>query len=320
LGLAASSRPYVAEKEGIGGRIRRTLKEMRKHYWLYILCAPGVLWFIVFRYVPMWGVLVAFQDFNIHLGFWESEWVGLVHFQRFFSSGAFTRLVGNTLIISFLNFPFAFPAPIFLALMLNELRCQRFKRSIQTLIYIPNFISWVIIASMTFMLLSHGGPINGILRMLGLDTVAFLTEVHTFRYIIVLQTIWRGAGWGTIIFLAALTGVDLEQYEAAIVDGAGRWKQVWHITLPALRGTIVILLILQMGQSMQAGFDQLFLMGNAGNRAVSDVLDVFVFREGIVQGNFSYTAAVGLFQSVINLILVVAANKFAKIMGESGIF
>jgi len=207
-----------------------------------------------------------------------------------------------------------------LALFLNEIRSKMFKQTIQTMIYVPHFISWVIVASISFMVLNSSGPINGLVNFFGGDSVAFLTELNTFRPIIIIQTIWKESGWGTIVFLAALTAVDAEQYEAAIVDGAGRFRQVWHITLPAIRSTIVILLILRLGNVLDNGFDQIFLMSNAGNRAVSDVLDTFTYREGIVNGFFSYTTAIGLFKSVIGMILILGSNKLAKIAGESGIF
>ena len=293
---------------------------IRKYYLFYLLCIPGLLFFLLFRYLPMWGILIAFQDYNIWLGFWESAWVGFDQFTRFFTSTSFSTLLGNTLMLSLLNIIFAFPAPILLALMLNEVRRKWFKRSIQTLIYIPHFISWVIIGSMTFMLLSSTGLVNSFLRSLGFDTVPFLTSIDTFRTIMVTQGIWRSAGFGTIIFLAALSGVDMEQYEAAIVDGASRWRQCWHITLPALRSVIVLLFILQMGNVLDTNFEQVVLLSNAGNRSVSDVIEVFVFREGIVGGNFSFTTAIGLFQSVIGLILVIAADRTAKLVGESGLF
>lgn len=298
----------------------RFFRAIRKHYVLYLLCIPGILFFILFRYLPMWGILVSFQNYNLWLGFWESDWVGFAHFTRFFTGPNFNTLMVNTLWLSFLNIAFAFPAPIILALLLNEVRRQWFKRSIQTLIYIPHFISWVIIGSMTFMLLSSGGPVNAILGNFGIGPIPFLTSVSTFRPMMVVQGIWRGAGFGTIIFLAALSGVDMEQYEAAIVDGAGRWKQCWHITLPALRSVVILLLILQMGSVLDTNFDQIILLSNAGNRTVSDVIEVFVFREGIVGGNFSFTTAIGLFQSVIGLILVIIADRAAKLVGESGIF
>ena len=293
---------------------------MRRYHVLYLLCIPGIIFFILFRYLPMWGILVAFQDFNIWRGFWDSDWVGFAHFQRFFSGPSFGLLMRNTLILSFLNIVFAFPAPVVLALLLNEVRLQWFKRSIQTLIYVPHFISWVIIGSMTFMLLSSGGPVNSFLGNFGIGPIPFLTSTDTFRPIMVIQGIWRGAGFGTIIFLAALSSVDVEQYEAAVVDGASRWRQCWHITLPALRSVVVLLFILQMGSVLDTNFDQIILLSNAGNRAVSDVIEVFVFREGIVGGNFSFTTAIGLFQSLIGLILVIAADRLAKLVGESGLF
>ena len=298
----------------------RALRAMRKHYALYLLCLPGIAFFLLFRYFPMWGILVAFQNFNLWAGFWESDWVGLAHFTRFLTGPNFRTLMVNTLLLSLYNIVFAFPAPIVLALLLNELRKHWFKRSIQTLIYIPHFISWVIIGSMTFMLLSSTGPVNSFLGNFGIGPIPFLTSVDTFRSVMVVQGIWRGAGFGTIIFLAALSGVDMEQYEAAIVDGASRWRQCWHITLPALRGVVVLLLILQMGSVLDTNFDQVILLSNAGNRAVSDVIEVFVFREGIVGGNFSFTTAIGLFQSVIGLVLVITADRLAKLAGESGLF
>ena len=221
-----------------GSMFTRMLKTIRKHPWLYLMCVPGVLYFILFRYLPMWGILIGFQDYNIWTGFGASPWVGLKHFIRFFTAPNFASLMINTLLLSFYSIVFAFPAPLILALLLNEIRANRFKRTIQTLIYVPHFISWVIVASISFMVLNTMGPINGLLNFLGKDSVAFLTEISTFRPIIIIQTIWKESGWGTIVFLAALSGVDVEQYEAAIVDGAGRFRQVWHITLPAIKSTI----------------------------------------------------------------------------------
>ena len=302
------------------GKYMKMLKTMRKHYWLYIMCIPGLAFFILFRYFPMWGILIAFQDFNIFRGFSASPWVGFKHFTNFFNSPNFAPLMTNTLLLSFYSIIFAFPAPIILALFLNELRSKVFKRTIQTMVYVPHFISWVIVASISFMLLNSTGPINGLFGLFGRSPVAFLTSVGTFRPIIIIQTIWKESGWGTIVFLAALSNVDVEQYEAAIVDGAGRFQQVWHITLPAIKPTIVILFILQMGNVLDNGFDQIFLMSNAGNRSVSDVLDTFTYREGIINGMFSYTTAIGLFKSVIGIILIMGSNKLAKIAGESGIF
>jgi len=298
----------------------KTLKTMRKSYWLYIMCIPGIIYFFLFRYLPMWGILIGFQDYNIFRGFSASPWVGAKHFVAFFNSSNFAPLMINTLVLSLYSIVFAFPAPILLALFLNEIQQKLFKRAIQTMIYVPHFISWVIVASISFMVLNTTGPINGIISSFGGESVAFLTNPGAFRPIIIVQTIWKESGWGTIVFLAALSNVDIEQYEAAIVDGAGRFRQVWHITLPAIRSTIVILLILRMGNVLDNGFDQIFLMSNAGNRGVSDVLDTFTYREGIINGFFSYTTAIGLFKSVIGMVLILGSNKLAKLAGESGIF
>jgi len=301
-------------------KFTKTIRLVRKNYWLYLMCIPGILFFVLFRYLPMWGILISFQDFNIFRGFSASPWVGFKHFSNFFNSSNFIPLMANTLLLSLYGILFAFPAPIILALFLNELQSKVFKRTIQTMVYVPHFISWVIVASISFMLLNSTGPVNGLISFLGGDTVSFLTSTATFRPIIIIQTIWKESGWGTIVFLAALSNVDVEQYEAAIVDGASRFQQVWHITLPAIRSTIVILFILQMGNVLDNGFDQIFLMSNAGNRSVSDVLDTFTYREGIINGHFSYTTAIGLFKSVIGIILIMGSNKIAKIAGESGIF
>lgn len=295
-------------------------RAIQRHWILYLMCLPGIAFFVLFRYFPMWGIMVAFQDYNIWLGFWDSPWVGFNNFQRFFTSPDFWMLLRNTLWLSLLNVIFAFPAPIILALFLNELRMQRYKRFIQTLIYIPHFISWVIIGSMTFMLLNSTGLVNNFLNSIGIGTINFLADPTYFRPIMVIQGIWRGAGFGTIIFLAALSSVDMEQYEAAIVDGASRFRQMWHITLPALRTVVVLLFILQMGSVLDTNFDQVVLLSNAANRSVSDVIEVFVFREGILGGNFGLTTAIGLFQSVIGLILVVSSDRLAKLFGESGLF
>lgn len=303
-------------KKGIKGFI----KNVKAHHWLYIMCIPSILYFILFKYVPMWGILISFQDFNIYKGFLASEWVGFKHFADFFSANNFLPLMGNTLILSFYSILFAFPAPIILAILLNEIKKSWFKRTIQTIVYIPHFVSMVIVASITFMVFSSTGPVNGFITSTGGTAKAFLTEPQYFRALIIGQTIWKESGWGTIVFLAAMSGIDMEQYEAAIVDGAGRFRQIWHITLPAIRGTIIILLILRMGNVLDNGFEQIFLMSNAGNREISDVLDTFVYREGIINGQFSYTTAIGVFKSLIGMVLIFGTNKLANKFGESGIF
>lgn len=268
----------------------------------------------------MWGILIAFQDFNAYLGFLKSPWVGLQNFTEFFANPDFGRLFANTLMISFYNLIFGFPAPVIMALMLNEVRKQWYKRAIQTLVYIPHFISWVIIASLTYTLFNSQGVINKYILQMGGQAVPFLTSTETFRTMIIGQTIWKETGFGTIIYLAALAGIDPQLYEAAIMDGANRFKQLWHITLPCIRSTVITLLILRMGHILDNGFDQIFLMSNSLNRSVSEVFDVYVYTIGITRGAFSYSTAVGLFKSLIGIVLIYSANRLAKKAGESGIF
>ncbi|WP_084662663.1 ABC transporter permease [Paenibacillus fonticola] len=296
-------------------------KRFKRDKWLYILLLPGLLYFLIFKYVPMWGVLLAFKNYQPFIGFWQSEWVGVEHFKVFFQNPDFFMLLRNTLVLSLYNLIFFFPAPIILALLLNEIRRAFFKRTIQTLIYVPHFISMVIVASLTYVFLTtEGGLVNELLNAFAGKKIDFLASPDWFRPLIILQTIWKECGWGTIIFLAALAGVDVEQYEAAIVDGASRWRQLWHITLPSIRSTIVILLILRMGTILDNGFEQIYLMMNALNRSVAEVFDTYVYLLGITQGAFSYSTAVGLFKSVIGVILVLGSNWLAKKFGEAGLY
>nr|WP_245581120.1 ABC transporter permease subunit [Paenibacillus ginsengihumi] len=288
---------------------------------LYLLLLPGLLFFIIFKYVPMWGVVIAFQEYSPFKGILGSDWVGLQHFAKLFAYDKFWEIFRNTLLISFYNLIFFFPAPIILALLLNELRHQLFKRSIQTIIYLPHFISWVVVVGMTYLLLgTQGGIVNEIIAAFGGEKVAFLTTPEYFRTLLVSQSVWKEAGWGTIIFLAALSGVDTQLYEAAIVDGAGRWRQLWHITLPAIRSTIFILLILRLGNILDVGFEHVFLMLNSTVMSVGDVFETYVYREGLIGGKFSYTTAVGLFKSLVGLALVLGANWLTKKFGEEGVF
>ena len=293
---------------------------IRKDLWLYIMLIPGVLHFLVFKYLPMWGILIAFQDYNAYLGFLDSPWVGFKHFTDFFSNPDFKRLLGNTLTISLYNLIFGFPAPVIMALLLNEIRKEWYKRTIQTLVYIPHFISWVIIASLTYTLFNSQGVINRYFIEAGREAIPFLTSEKTFRGMIIGQTIWKETGFGTIIYLAALSGIDPQLYEAAIIDGANRFKQLWYITLPSIKSTVVTLLILRLGHILDNGFDQIFLMSNSLNRKGSEVFDVYVYTIGITRGAFSYSTAVGLFKGVIGIILIYSANWLAKKVGESGLF
>ncbi|MFB9274684.1 ABC transporter permease [Cohnella cellulosilytica] len=282
---------------------------------------PGVLYFIVFKYLPMSGLVIAFQDYRPFLGIGGSSWVGFKHFANFFNHPDFWMLFRNTSVLALYNLFFFFPAPIIVALMLNEVRQRYLKGWIQSLIYVPHFLSWVVIVGIAYIFLStEGGVVNELLVGLGGDPINFLLSKEWFRPLVVLEVIWKETGWGTIIFLAALAGVDPQQYEAARIDGAGRLRQLWHITLPAIRSTIVILFILRLGHFLDTGFEQIFLMLNPMNRQIGEVFDTYVYTAGILQGQFSYTAAVGMFKSVIGLALVVGANRLARKFGEEGIY
>ncbi|GIN55886.1 putative multiple-sugar transport system permease YteP [Lederbergia ruris] len=292
-----------------------------KDRWLYLFLLPGLVYFIVYKYLPMWGVLMSFQNYQPHLGIWNSQWVGFKHFERFFSEPEFWMLFRNTLYIAFLDLMIFFPITIIIALLLNEVRKEMFKRFVQTMVYVPHFLSWVVVVGISYILLTtEGGIINELISWLGGDKIPFLMSQDWFRPLIIIQMIWKDAGWGTIIFLAALAGVDSQLYEAARIDGANRWRLLWHITLPSIRSVIVILLILRLGNFLDLGFEQIFLMLNAMNREVGEVFDTYVYQVGIRQGQFSYSAAVGLFKSIVGFILVIGANSLAKKFGEEGIY
>lgn len=296
-------------------------RQIQRNKWLYVLVLPGFLYFVIFKYLPMWGIVIAFQDYQPFLGIRESNWVGLENFTNFFSNPDFFRLLRNTLVLALYDLIFFFPAPIIIALLLNEIRVAFFKRTIQTLVYVPHFVSMVIIASITYVFLTpQGGVLYDLIAWITGKPIDVLSSPGSFRPLIIVQMMWKEMGWGTIIFLAALAGVDTEQYEASIVDGAGRLRRMWHITLPAIRTTIVILLILRLGNFLDTGFEQIYLMTNSLNRDVADVFDTYVYTVGITQGAFSYSTAVGLFKSVVGIILVLGSNKLAKKFGHPGIY
>ncbi|CAM4206660.1 ABC transporter permease subunit [Paenibacillus xylanexedens] len=297
------------------------LSALRRDRSLYVLALPGILFFLVFKYIPMWGIIIAFQDYSPFRGIQGSEWVGLQHFTALFDNPDFALLFRNTLAISLLNLILFFPFPILISLGLNELRSVAYKRLIQTIIYMPHFLSWVIIAGLTLLLFAKGtGLINELFALWGWPRVDILTNPDSFWIMVTLQAMWKEAGWGTIVFLAAMASVDTQLYEAARMDGAGRLRQIWHITLPAIRSVIIVLLILRLGDIMEVGFEQIFLMYNGAVSEVAEVFDTYVYRTGIEQGDFSYSTAVGLFKSVIGLVLVVVANRVVKRMGQEGVY
>ncbi|WP_409345428.1 ABC transporter permease [Paenibacillus sp. MBLB4367] len=288
---------------------------------LYLMIAPGLLFFLLFKYVPMGGIVIAFQDFDPISGFADSPWIGFGNFERLFAAPDFWKLLRNTMMLSLLNLFLFFPAPIVLAVLLYEVRKAWFRRAVQTIVYLPHFLSWVVIVGVTVLLFAtQDGGINNLLSTKGFERIELLTNPDYFRSLYVSQNIWKEAGWNAIIFLAALAAVDPTLYEAAVVDGAGRWRQMWHITLPALKSTIIILFILRLGSVMDIGFEHVYLLQNSMNMRVSDVFDTYVYRVGILQGEFGFTTAVGLFKSIVGLVLILLANRFSKKMGEEGVY
>jgi len=303
----------------------RRHSELKKRLWrnrlLYIMALPGILYFILFKYVPMYGLVISLQDFKPYLGIGGSKWVGLKHFERLFTEPDFLMILTNTLILFGMNLLFFFPIPIILAIMLNEVRIAIFKRLVQTLVYIPHFMSWVIIVSISYVMLTmDGGIVNELIVQFGGEKINFLLSSEWFRPMYILQVIWREAGWGTIIYLAAIAAIDPGLYEAARMDGAGRFRQIWHITLPAIRSVIIVLLILKIGDVLELGFEHVYLLLNSMNRGVGEIIDTYVYTAGLQQGQFSYSTAIGFFKSFIGLILVMAANWLAKRMGEEGVY
>ena len=304
-------------------------KAFMQHYWLYILMIPGILYMLIFNYTPMAGLVMAFEDFSPYNGdtaiqaLFGSPFAGLKYFEKLFTGPDFWRLLRNTLAISLANLIFAFPAPIILALMLNELRCKWFKRFSQTLVYIPHFVSIVIVAALTYQLFSttDGIAYHMLVQVFGKQNAPdIMSDPKLFSTMIVGQNLWKETGYGTIIYLAALSSVDTQLYEAAKIDGAGRWQLMWHVTLPAIRGTIILMLIMKVGSLLNTGYEQIFLMQNAMNRSVSDVFDTYIYTKGIVNGQYSLATAAGLFKSIVSMVMVVGANKIAKLFGESGLY
>lgn len=293
-----------------------------RYRWLYLMLIPGLAYFVLFKYLPMYGLTIAFQDFVPFLGYSGSEWVGLKHFEDLFTGSDFGRLMYNTLFLALLNVIFVFPAPIIVALMLNELRLNLLKRYVQSLIYIPHFLSWTIVASLTYLLFAvdFGVVAGWIHGVLGGTKVDYVAQSEWFRPIIIMQTLWKSTGWSTIIYLAALAGVDPNLYEASRMDGAGRWRQLWHITLPAIRPTVIVMAILMSGNLLDMSFEQIWLMTNSLNRSAADVFDTFVYYVGISQGGFSYATAVGLFKGIAGVILIFGSNWLAKRLGQRGLF
>lgn len=301
---------------------RRLLYYLRRDRYLYLFLLPAMGFYLVFKYSPLYGELIAFKDFQIMKGIWNSPWVGLKHFQGLLSNPDFWQVFRNTMLLNVYKLLFVFPAPIFLALMLNEVRLNGFKRLIQNLLYLPHFISWVVLGGVIVAVLSPStGIINTIMeKVFGLEPIYFMTHTGWWPVVFTLSSIWQSAGWGTILYLAAMANIDPQLYEAAKIDGASKLRQIWHVTLPGIRPTIAILLILQMGQVTDVGFEQVYNLQNEAVFSVSDVISTYVYRMGLQAAQYSYSTAVGLFQGIIALILMLTVNKITKAMGESGLW
>lgn len=317
VGAALKSNSLKKNKNSI-------LKRILKYKVVYLFLLPSFLCILVFSYIPMTGILIAFQEFSISKGFkgiFTSQFVGLQQFKSLFASFYFYTVFRNTLVISILKLIFVFPAPIILAILLNELKSNRFKRIVQTVTYLPNFLSIVVISGLVAALFSPTyGIVNSFRTALGLDVIHYIGDQNYFRSIIVGIDVWQSAGVGAIIYLAAMASINPELYEAAIIDGASRFRQIIHITLPEITDLIILLFIFRIGNIMNAGFDSIFLLYSPPVYEVGDIIDTFVYREGLLKGSYSFTTAVGVFKSLIGLVLILTTNKVAKRFGRQGIW
>lgn len=305
----------------MAARLKRLGHDMWEARYIYLLLIPGILYFAIFQYGPMGGLVLAFKKYNARLGILASEWVGLTNFRRIFVTPDAVAAIRNTLEINLSRMVFQFPVPILLAIFLNEMRGTRFKRLYQTVYTFPHFLSWVIVSTILINFLSNGGAVNAVIAALGGQRINFLADTSLFRPLLYATNNWKEMGWNSIIYIAAITSIDPSLYEAAIVDGANRRRQVWHVTLPGIRPTIIVLFILTVGRIMNSGFEQIFYMQNAAVRSISDILDTYVYRLTFqATPNYGFSTAVGLFKSVINLLMIVMANYAVKWLGGSGLF
>ncbi|WP_135548880.1 ABC transporter permease [Paenibacillus cymbidii] len=302
------------------GPIRRSAAALRRHYWLYLLLLPSLLYFVLFHFAPYYGLSIAFKDFSPVRGIAASPWVGWKHFAAIFADPDFFRLLRNTLFISLYKLLFGFPVPIVFALLLNEVRLAAFKRTIQTVTYFPHFLSWVVYGGIVTAFLTPSGVINSLLKALELDAVNFLADHRYFRPIIIVTNILKEFGWSAIIYLAALAGVNPELYQSARVDGANRLQQLVHVTLPGIMPTVTLMFIISLSHILDAGFEQIYVMLNPAVYAVGDIIDTYVYRLGLERGQFSIATAVGLFKGVIGFVLIVTANTLLKKLGQRTIW
>lgn len=297
-------------KKGISWADR--LKRLDRGKYCYLMFLPVFIYFVIFYYVPMYGIIISFQDYSPFTGFFGSPWVGLKHFKSFFDGFYFWQIMWNTLYLNILNIVFTFPFPIIFALLLNEVKNIRFKKTVQTVSYLPHFISVVVIVGIVSDFFAMDGVINKMIVALGGEAYSYMSDTSYFRGIYVGSGLWQELGWNAIIYIAALSGINAELYEAATIDGAGRLRKLWHITIPGIAPTIIITLLLSMSAMLTVGFDKIFLMQNSLNTQVSEVISTYVYKRGIESGSFSFATAVGLFNNIINVILIAAVNKASK--------
>jgi putative aldouronate transport system permease protein len=301
-------------------KFKTLIKNVKAHKLLYAMMIPGIVFFILFHYLPMGGLIIAFKDFNFNKGILGSPWVGFKYFKILFSSQDFFQIFWNTIILNIYGLIFNFPGPIILALLINEVKNVFFKRTVQTVVYFPHFLSWIIVGGIAFKFFNLDGNVNKLITGLGMEAIPFLTSPKYFRSIFTLSGMWKEIGWNTIIYLAAITAIDQSLFEAAIVDGASKFKQILYITIPCIAPTIIVVLILRMGNMLSVGFEHVFVLYNPFVYSVSDVFSTYIYRVGIQQARFSYSTAIGMFQSVIGFTMVLTANKLANKYGDSGIW
>ena len=313
---ASTARPASLKKTGSRG----IAYHLRRDWQLYFLLLIPLSFVLLFKFAPMSGLVLAFKNYKIARGVWGSDWVGFQVFADIFAKHDFFRAVRNTLLLNSLDLLFGFTMPIILALMLNELKSVLFKRVNQTLLYLPHFLSWIIIGGIAYQLLGHGsGAVNNFIEQLGGNRIPFLQEDNHWLFTYIAIGVWQTMGWGTILYLAAMSAINPELYEAAIVDGAGRWRKMWNVTLPSIRATIVVLLILNLGRVMEGSFERIYVFQNKATAEFTTTIPVLVYRWGIESGDFSRATALGLFQAVIGLILVLLADRISKKLGEDGL-
>lgn len=318
----AKESSHLVIRETRKGRLRKLAKQVIAQRQLQVMALLGVLWMIIFNYIPMYGLIIAFKEYSVIRTIAEAPWVGLAHFKEFIEDDAFWVVLKNTLGISVIKLIIGFPLPIIFALFMNELTSLKFKRAVQTITYLPHFLSWVVLGGILTTWLADVGIINDILIGLGLtnERLSFLAESDYFWGIVIISDIWKELGWSAIIYLAAITSVSPELYEAATIDGATKFQKMWHVTLPAIRPTITILFILAVGNVLNTNFDQILVLRNALNESASNVIDIYVYQVGIQNARYSYATAVGLLKSIIAFILILAANKITKKLDGTSLF